>query len=73
MPVKHQTASYRTRRGVRYVCDGDILDTAAGDLKSQARDRVAALRAQGRPAFYERHAGGAYYRVFVAEPTETGA
>lgn len=72
MPIKHQSAGYRTRRGVHYVCDGDLLDTSLGDLRAQAAARVAALRASGPPAFYECHAGGAYYRVFVAESTETG-
>ena len=65
MPIKHQSESYRTRNGIRYVCDGDIWDSASGDLREQAIARVSELRSEGRMAFYEKHAAGDYYRVFV--------
>lgn len=63
MPIKHQGDSYRTRAGHRYIGDGDILDTAKGDLRTQAKARVAELVSQRRPAFYEKTYGG--FRVFV--------
>lgn len=62
MPFKHQTESYRTRNGKKFICEGDILDTANGDLKAQAKSLVKALKAMGRDAFYEKQDG--YYRVF---------
>ena len=64
MPFKHQDKSYRVRDGIRFICDGDILDQAQGDLKEQAKKRVAVLRQVGHKAFYEKHDG--YYRLFVA-------
>jgi hypothetical protein len=66
MPFKHQTESYRTRKGIRYECDGDIINEADGDLKRQAIMRVAALRKSGLRAFFARQDGG-WYRVFRAE------
>lgn len=68
MPFKHQTESYRTRNGKRFVCDGDILDATFGDLWVQAKARVNELHEQGKRAFYERQDGG-WYRVFVAAET----
>lgn len=62
MPFKHQTESYRTRKGVRFECDGDILDTAQGDLRIQAENRVAVLKIEGWQAFFEKQ--GDYFRVF---------
>lgn len=64
MPFKHQTESYRTRDGIRYVNEGDILDERAGDLRVQAKAKAAELRAAGRPAFIERQDGD-WYRVFA--------
>jgi hypothetical protein len=66
MSFKHQGESYRTRNGIRYECDGDILDKSLGDLRKQASDRVRELRSDGRAAFFEKHDGGSYYRVFAA-------
>lgn len=71
MPIKHQLNSYRTRKGVRFECDGDILDESHGDLRVQAKARVTTLRESGKLAFAECHDGGAYYRVF-SEAKEEG-
>lgn len=59
MPYKHQTASYRTRRGQRFVCDGDVPE------RYEALARVAELRDEGFKAFFETHDG--YARVFVEQ------
>lgn len=69
MPFKHQMQSYRTRKGVRFECDGDILDATFGDLLVQAKARVNELREAGMLAFYERQDGG-WYRVFCAPKSE---
>lgn len=63
MPFKHQTESYRNRNGKKFVCEGDIMDEAAGDLRDQAKAQVKALKATGRAAFFEKQDG--YYRVFA--------
>lgn len=62
MAFKHQTQSYRTRKGRRFVC---WCDCCEGDTRAAAKAVVATLKAQGRPAFYESHPDG-YARVFVA-------
>lgn len=64
MAYKHQTQSYRTRQGIRYVCWQDVCEGEGGDLKATAKKVVAELKAQGRHAFYETHKDG-YARVFV--------
>lgn len=73
MPFKHQMASYRIRKGVRFECDGDIcaldMDTSIGSLRRKAYARVAQLKAEGRKAFFESGDVGAYYRVFVEAKT----
>jgi hypothetical protein len=69
MTFKHQTESYRTKNGKRFVCEGDVLDTNAGDLREQAQTMVKGFRAAGRAAFFEKHDGGNYYRVFAEVPT----
>lgn len=66
MPIKHQAASYRTRKGIRFENDGDICDATFGALHIQATARVQELREQGKQAFAERHPDG-FYRVFVAQ------
>jgi hypothetical protein len=50
MTFKHQTESYRNRDGKKFVCEGDIMDEAAGDLRAQAKAQVKALKATGRAA-----------------------
>ena len=64
MAFKHQTDSYRTRKGIRYECDGDICDTTPNG-RTIAWTRVTELRVGGRKAFFEKQDG--FYRVFVAE------
>lgn len=64
--IKHQTASYRTRRGKRFESFTDVCDRSGGDLRAQARALVAELRDAGRCAFIEKMDGGAFYRVFAA-------
>lgn len=66
MPFKHQTESYRTRKGRRFVCFADIMDESLGDLREQATAMVNSFRAKGRAAFFEKQSGGAFYRIFVA-------
>lgn len=65
MPIKDQTQSYRTKEGVRYWCDHDVLEAPADiTLKQQAQIVVKELRESGGKAFYEGHQEG-YYRVFA--------
>lgn len=61
MPIKHQTESYRTRGGIRFMNEGDICE---GDVRAAAKAQVKAFRAAGRKAFYEVHPEG-YARVFA--------
>jgi cell division septation protein DedD len=67
MPFKHQEASYRTRKGRRYVCFTDVLAAEHATLRDTAKEIVAELRQAGRAAFFESQDAGAFYRVFVAE------
>lgn len=63
MPFKHQSDSYRHRKGVRYLCHEDVCEEP---VVERAKQCVAAIRAQGIRAFYESHPDG-YARVFVED------
>ena len=65
MPIKHQTESYRNRRGLRFECTEDLCDPSKGDLRWQAQEMVRGFRDQGRKAFFEKQGG--FYRVFVED------
>lgn len=66
MPTKHQSHSYRNRKGVRYVCWEDVLELhTASSLKARAREVVNLLRNRGYKSFYEKQDD--YFRVFVEE------
>lgn len=67
MPIKHQSDSYRTRAGIKYICWRDVLDGVMSDLRTSARNDVASFRARGFKAFYEISPDKSYYRVFVEE------
>lgn len=59
MPIKHQSDSFRTKNGKRFICSSDF-----GSVE-EAIEHVAALRADGFAAFREK--GDGYIRVFVDE------
>ena len=63
MPYKHQTESYRTRRGVRFECWGDSFS------RDSAHHEVRTLRGQGYGAFVERQNG--FWRIFVTKARTT--
>lgn len=64
MPIKHQSASYRTHKGERYVCWEDVLE---GDTRAGARNTVLKMRGNHVRAFVEHNDDEGYSRVFVHE------
>lgn len=64
MPIKHQSDSYRNRKGDRYVCWDDVIE---GDLRANARKVVQNFRAKGVRAFAEHNDDEGYSSVFVHE------
>lgn len=57
MPFKHQSDSFRTRKGERYVCWSDCPD------RDEARQSVVEMRAKSVRVFAEHE--GDYSRVFI--------
>lgn len=70
MPIKHQAASFRNRKGLRYENDGDVFGLTIGEIRTNAKSAVAKLRKAGRQAFYEIQDDGAYARVFASVQKE---
>lgn len=64
MPIKHQSDSYRTRKGERYVCWEDVLE---GDTHAGARATILKMRANCIRAFAEHKDEECYSRVFIHE------
>jgi len=70
MPYKCQTEGFRNRKGINYICHGDILES---NPRIKAIEIVKQLRKDGFKAFYERHIEAYdnpdcnfdFYRVFV--------
>ncbi len=64
MPIKHQSDSYRNRKGERYVCWEDVLE---GDIRAGARNAVLGMRSNHIRAFAEHNDDEGYSRVFIHE------
>lgn len=62
MPIKHQSDSYRHRRGERYTCWTDCLE---GDTRAEAKKIVHEARSVNVRAFAEHVKDEGYSRVFV--------
>ncbi len=64
MPIKHQSDSYRNRKGERYVCWEDVLE---GDIRAGARNTVLEMRSNHVRAFAEHNGDEGYSGIFIHE------